>query len=461
MTKSPCRPLRSSVHSSDRELSIPRSNSSPLHLRQLQHSTSSCMPTTLDSSLPRSSDYCYGLGNEDSELMAGPRSFPSWHNLEVPSDHSQLPRHLSTLYGSFNEDLHSSVESSIGAKSARPSPCWGAEDMAQSSYSPSLQNSCLYPSLNNIGGSHNQWDSPHYSFGYPTPQSESPLSPPQQAYVEFPLLSFRGTPEQSGPYLAPDLPGVQEEFEGLSPFGRQFSHKLRAPSPGESQHQHARNEDDQQADIAHDEVDEDGSVNSEPYAQLIFKALRSAPGHKMVLKDIYQWFEKHTNKARGGSKGWQNSIRHNLSMNGVSLPYDWHVMMKLIAHRVSRKLIRIFLPMKPKGDSSGYWSLRHSLMGSSLPPDTANRDPTSGSPKPDFQHRSVSDRVHEVAKLLEMPQRLDGLQDSTFLGRGSPRTSRFKASKRRYRIWPISPLHLRVFGRQTGWIHSSAATVRP
>lgn len=68
-----------------------------------------------------------------------------------------------------------------------------------------------------------------------------------------------------------------------------------------------------------DETDADGGVNSEPYAQLIYRALKSAPEHKMVLKEIYEWFEKNTDKAIDtSSKGWQNSIRHNLSMNGVS-----------------------------------------------------------------------------------------------------------------------------------------------
>jgi hypothetical protein len=56
-----------------------------------------------------------------------------------------------------------------------------------------------------------------------------------------------------------------------------------------------------------------------PYAQLIHKALLAAPNHTMVLRDIYEWFKLHTDKANGSdTKGWQNSIRHNLSMNGVS-----------------------------------------------------------------------------------------------------------------------------------------------
>ncbi|KAI9880830.1 MAG: hypothetical protein M1830_000266 [Pleopsidium flavum] len=72
-----------------------------------------------------------------------------------------------------------------------------------------------------------------------------------------------------------------------------------------------------------DETDGDAGINSEPYAQLIFKALMSASQHRMVLKDIYEWFEKNTDKAKNNSsKGWQNSIRHNLSMNGAFKKVD-------------------------------------------------------------------------------------------------------------------------------------------
>ena len=69
----------------------------------------------------------------------------------------------------------------------------------------------------------------------------------------------------------------------------------------------------------HDDSDEEDKEATESYAKLIYRALMSAPNHCMVLKDIYKWFERHTTKTRDPkSKGWQNSIRHNLSMNGVS-----------------------------------------------------------------------------------------------------------------------------------------------
>lgn len=59
-----------------------------------------------------------------------------------------------------------------------------------------------------------------------------------------------------------------------------------------------------------------------PYSVLIYQALKDAPGNKLQLQSIYSWFEANTDK--GGdpnAKGWQNSIRHNLSMNAVTLTF--------------------------------------------------------------------------------------------------------------------------------------------
>lgn len=71
---------------------------------------------------------------------------------------------------------------------------------------------------------------------------------------------------------------------------------------------------------------EDCAIDKEqPYAQLIYHALMNAPEKTMVLRDIYEWFKQNTDKASGSeTKGWQNSIRHNLSMNGVSCVPGFH-----------------------------------------------------------------------------------------------------------------------------------------
>lgn len=55
-----------------------------------------------------------------------------------------------------------------------------------------------------------------------------------------------------------------------------------------------------------------------PYAKLIFQAFMSSPRRALTLQEIYQWFRDNTDKVQPGqNKGWMNSIRHNLSMNGV------------------------------------------------------------------------------------------------------------------------------------------------
>ncbi|PGH09259.1 hypothetical protein GX51_00701 [Blastomyces parvus] len=74
------------------------------------------------------------------------------------------------------------------------------------------------------------------------------------------------------------------------------------------------------ASIGHNMSDgeTDDEKPDEPYSKLIWRALQSVPDNKMALKEIYEWFEKNTKKARNSdSKGWQNSIRHNLSMNAA------------------------------------------------------------------------------------------------------------------------------------------------
>jgi hypothetical protein len=63
----------------------------------------------------------------------------------------------------------------------------------------------------------------------------------------------------------------------------------------------------------------DDRMPEEPYAKLIYRALMGAPNHSMVLQEIYQWFIEHTDKGSSTSSGWRNSIRHNLSMNAVSM----------------------------------------------------------------------------------------------------------------------------------------------
>ena len=71
------------------------------------------------------------------------------------------------------------------------------------------------------------------------------------------------------------------------------------------------------------ETDHESKEKGPCYANLIYQALMEAPSHKMILRDIYAWIAQNTDKAKDpSSKGWQNSVRHNLSMNGVHISLD-------------------------------------------------------------------------------------------------------------------------------------------
>ncbi|CAD0085172.1 unnamed protein product [Aureobasidium vineae] len=65
---------------------------------------------------------------------------------------------------------------------------------------------------------------------------------------------------------------------------------------------------------------DDSLENTDPcYAELLRQALmEKKDDHTMLLKDLYEWVRTHSSKAQDPSnKGWQNSVRHNLSMNAV------------------------------------------------------------------------------------------------------------------------------------------------
>ncbi|KAK4504499.1 hypothetical protein PRZ48_005415 [Zasmidium cellare] len=54
------------------------------------------------------------------------------------------------------------------------------------------------------------------------------------------------------------------------------------------------------------------------YAQLLYQCLKEAPDHTLSLRELYEWVQQHSQKAKDPkNRGWQNSVRHNLSMNAA------------------------------------------------------------------------------------------------------------------------------------------------
>lgn len=176
------------------------------------------------------------------------------------------------------------------------------------------------------------------------PRSFSTLSPDQLSNVCFPA-GYQFPAQQQG-FCTPGQiyqespPRMEVAFGSLSPPHEPRSMETSVyPTPA-SQHlpyhdpprrrikqelaQAPPGERGERSEAGQDET------NAEPYAKLIYRALMEKQGHTMALRDIYDWFKCNTEKAsEKDGKGWQNSIRHNLSMNGVShsspLPVVAHV----------------------------------------------------------------------------------------------------------------------------------------
>ncbi|OBT66012.1 hypothetical protein VE03_03235 [Pseudogymnoascus sp. 23342-1-I1] len=62
-------------------------------------------------------------------------------------------------------------------------------------------------------------------------------------------------------------------------------------------------------------IKDDGTKPSHSYATLIGMAILGAPGKRLTLAQIYKWISDSYSYYSAAETGWQNSIRHNLSLN--------------------------------------------------------------------------------------------------------------------------------------------------
>ncbi|KAK2765904.1 hypothetical protein FQN54_007419 [Arachnomyces sp. PD_36] len=62
-------------------------------------------------------------------------------------------------------------------------------------------------------------------------------------------------------------------------------------------------------------VEDDGTKPPYSYATLIGMSILRAPNRRLTLAQIYKWISDTFSFYRAGDSGWQNSIRHNLSLN--------------------------------------------------------------------------------------------------------------------------------------------------
>ncbi|KAL8952799.1 MAG: hypothetical protein Q9222_001303 [Ikaeria aurantiellina] len=256
-----------------------------------------------------------GPSHYSSESPTIPHIFPSWQDFDHSPEHHYESGPSRRRYEYPKEIPQDSVGHAVNG--GGEDLTWTAENLHNTispSFLPSSSNLYQYAGLQHIEGSDNAWSESSYSprlIDYPTPQSLLSPSPPQHIQAS---TTPNQTQNRGGLYSTSAPAAPHSGYDGLPRLGAPPLQEPRITSDvlGDP----CLEEKSRPIMDESDENDEDDGVTCEPYAQLIFRALKGAPGHRMVLKDIYSWFEKHTNKANGSSKGWQNSIRHNLSMNG-------------------------------------------------------------------------------------------------------------------------------------------------
>lgn len=232
---------------------------------------------------------------------------------------SSQPTHLSQVNSGY-ERFASQSRGSIDPQNMFQQPCpW---KYTPPSTQPPLNQAVLYPSLLDVSVDESQ-------------ASNNPLSyysgmGNQKRYsddVDFNLMSTAAsypgytTSAEHVPITTSLSPSTSLSFYEAPPAMRQDREETVPLSDGdiEAEYKESGWWTEELLGGSPSSIEAPGSKVDEPYAQLIYRAFMSRPNKSMTLQEIYQWFREHTDKAKAEGKGWQNSIRHNLSMNGVCM----------------------------------------------------------------------------------------------------------------------------------------------
>lgn len=143
----------------------------------------------------------------------------------------------------------------------------------------------------------------------------SPMASPTDFTGNKSYFPFRDAKEQPAQHLSP-LTGSPTNNRTNTTFTSQFgtivnqqsfsSGLARLKEAANAMHFHEQ-------DLSKEEFKSTKPPYS--YATIISQAILSNPGQALSLSEIYEWIMEHYSYYRFSKTGWQNSIRHNLSLN--------------------------------------------------------------------------------------------------------------------------------------------------